>query len=137
MVEITARYEGELRTTATHGPSGVTLVTDAPVDNQGKGESFSPTDLCATALVSCMATIMGIKARNLNIDLTGMTMRIEKHMSADPPRRIVSLPVEIHAPSAVPMEQRATLERSCRACPVFQSLHPAIEKTFHFHWDQS
>lgn len=136
MVEITARYEGDLRTTATHAPSGVMLTTDAPLDNQGKGESFSPTDLCAAALVNCMATIMGIKARSLGLDLTGMTLRIEKHMSADPPRRIVKLPVEIHLPASVPADQRTQLERSCRACPVFQSLHPAIEKTLHFQWDQ-
>lgn len=135
MVEITATYEGNLRTIATHGPSGVQLTTDAPVDNQGKGESFSPTDLCATALISCMATIMGIKANSLGIDLTGMKLSVAKHMSKDPPRRITALPVEIHAPASVSADHRASLERACRACPVFQSLHPAIDKTLHFHWD--
>jgi len=136
MVEIKATYEGNLRTTAAHGPSGSTLITDAPVDNQGQGQSFSPTDLCATALVTCMATVMGIKAQALKLDLTGMTLHVEKHMSSDAPRRIVALPVTIHAPAAVPREQRASLEQACRACPVFQSLHPAIDKTLHFHWDR-
>ncbi|WP_309384547.1 OsmC family protein [Cerasicoccus frondis] len=135
MVEITATYKGQLRTVATHTESGVQLITDAPVDNHGKGESFSPTDLCATALINCMATIMGIKADKLGIDLTGMTLRVEKHMSKDPPRRIVALPVEIHAPASVPVDKRASLEHCCRACPVFQSLHPAIDKTIRFHWD--
>lgn len=137
MVEITARYEGDLRTTATHVPSGVTLTTDAPLDNQGKGESFSPTDLCAAALINCMATILGIKARNMGLDLRGMTLRVEKHMSSGPPRRIARLPVEIHLPASVPMDDREKLERACRACPVFQSLHPTIDKRLHFYWDQT
>lgn len=135
MVEITARYEGDLRVVATHGPSGVSLTTDAPTDNHGKGESFSPTDLCATALVTCMATIMGIKARSLGLDLSGMTLTVEKHMSTTPPRRIAQLPVAIHAPARVSNEDRAKLEHACRACPVFQSLHPAIDKTLRFYWD--
>lgn len=135
MVEITARYDGNLRTTATHGPSGATLITDAPVDNHGQGEAFSPTDLCAAALISCMATIMGIKAKQLGIDLTGLTLHVEKHMSSSPPRRISRLPVTIHAPKAIPTDQRGKLEQACRACPVFQSLHPTIEKTLQFHWD--
>lgn len=134
MVGITARYDGELRVTATHGPSGATLQTDAPVDNQGKGESFSPTDLCAAALITCMATIMGIKARGLGIDLVGMELSVEKHMSSSPPRRIAQLPVVVRVPMAVKAEDRAALERACRACPVFQSLHPAIEKTLRFDW---
>ncbi|MGE9297396.1 MAG: OsmC family protein [Puniceicoccales bacterium] len=135
MVEITATYDGGLRTTATHSPSGATLITDAPVDNHGKGESFSPTDLCTAALISCMATIMGIKAQSLGIDLTGMKLHIEKHMSSDPPRRIARLPIKIQAPATVPTDQRAALERACRACPVFQSLHPTIEKTLHIEWN--
>ena len=136
MVEITARYEGDLRVTATHPQSGATLTTDAPLDNHGKGQSFSPTDLCAAALVNCMATIMGIKAQAMGIDLRGMTMHVEKHMSSSPPRRIDRLPVTVHAPASVAADDRAKLEHACRACPVFQSLHPAIEKVIHFHWDQ-
>jgi len=136
MVEINARYEGDLRTTSTHSPSGVTLTTDAPLDNQGKGESFSPTDLCAAALINCMATIMGIKARSMGLDLAGLTLSVEKHMSTDAPRRIARLPVTIHGPASISADDRVKLERACRACPVFQSLHPAIEKHLHFYWDQ-
>ncbi|MEZ5299682.1 MAG: OsmC family protein [Verrucomicrobiales bacterium] len=88
MVEINLRYEGELRTTATHAPSGATLHTDAPVDNCGRGESFSPTDLVATALGSCLFTILGIKAQQKGIALQGGSVRVQKEMSADAPRRI-------------------------------------------------
>ena len=84
MIEIHIDYQGDLRTHAVHGPSQTELITDAPVDNQGRGESFSPTDLVATALGTCMATIMGIVAKRKQIDLRGMTIRVEKHMSADP-----------------------------------------------------
>ncbi|MEO0794069.1 MAG: OsmC family protein [Verrucomicrobiota bacterium] len=136
MVEITAKYDGDLRTTATHGPSGRTLITDAPVDNHGKGESFSPTDLCAAALVSCMATIMGIKARSLGVDLAGMSLHVEKHMSTDAPRRIIQLPVTIHAPEAISEENRTSLEQAALSCPVFKSLDPEIEKTLVIYWDQ-
>jgi uncharacterized OsmC-like protein len=90
-VSITVDYTGGLRCSATHGPSKNTLITDAPVDNHGKGESFSPTDLVATALATCMATVIGIKAQQKNLDVTGMKVSVEKHMSEDSPRRIVRL----------------------------------------------
>ncbi|NBS79801.1 OsmC family peroxiredoxin, partial [bacterium] len=91
MVKISVRYEGQLHCQAVHGPSGTKLATDAPVDNEGRGESFSPTDLVATALAACMATIMGIAAKRHSITLEGMTIETSKEMSTDTPRRIVSL----------------------------------------------
>src|SRR5690348_3988504 len=98
MVEITATYEGQLHCNAKHGPSGSTLSTDAPKDNMGKGESFSPTDLVATALGTCMLTTMGIVAQRHNLDMTGATVRVEKHMTTSGPRKIARLPVEIRIP---------------------------------------
>ena len=97
MVEINVQYQGTLRCQAIHGPSGRKLTTDAPVDNHGKGESFSPTDLVATALASCISTIMGIyAARHEDLDLTGLEVKIEKHMSVETPRRIAKLPMVIN-----------------------------------------
>ncbi len=98
MVNIQIEYQGDLHCKATHGPSGVALSTDAPKDNQGRGESFSPTDLVATALGTCMLTTMGILARTLNIDIAGATSTVEKEMTATPPRRIERLAVRIHVP---------------------------------------
>lgn len=120
---------------ATHGPSGVAITTDAPVDNHGRGESFSPTDLCATALATCMATIMAIQARTLGLDLAGMKVRVEKQMSTQPPRRIARLPLEVWVPGVTDAKTRKQLERAAHACPVHQSLHPGIEKPVTFHWD--
>jgi len=134
MVEIKIAYQGELRCQATHGPSGTTLLTDAPADNQGKAESFSPTDLVAVALGSCMLTIMGIVARRHAWDLTGTTVRVEKHMVTAPVRRIGRLPVEITVPVHLTDEQRQMLERAARTCPVHHSLHPDIEAPVTFHW---
>src|SRR5271169_1803564 len=98
MVNIQIEYQGDLHCKATHGPSGAELSTDAPRDNQGRGESFSPTDLVATALGTCMITVMGIAARKLNIDVSGVTATVEKEMTAAPPRRIERLTVRIHVP---------------------------------------
>ncbi len=134
MVSISAHYEGELHTTLTHGPSGTTIATDAPVDNQGRGETFSPTDLCASALISCIATIMGIKGRSLGLELAGMTLSVEKHMSADSPRRIARLPVTINVPVPTTPEQRTALDRAAHGCPVHRSLHPEIDKPITFNW---
>lgn len=134
MVSITATYDGELRCTATHGPSGSTLTTDAPLDNQGKGEAFSPTDLCATALITCIATTMAIKARSMGIELGKMEMSVEKHMSLKNPRRIAQLPVEIKIANALDEEQRIRLERVAHACPVHHSLHPDIEMPITITW---
>src|SRR5215211_4393937 len=98
MVDINVRYEGDLHCSATHGPSQAGLSTDAPADNQGRGESFSPTDLVATGLGTCMATVMGIVAKQRGYDLRGMDVHVKKHMTASPPRRIARLSVEISVP---------------------------------------
>jgi uncharacterized OsmC-like protein len=127
MVEISVRYEGDLRCSARHGPSGSTLVTDAPVDNHGKGESFSPTDLLAAALPSCMMTIMGIVAAREGIDLRGMTATTTKVMSTDAPRRIASLHTTITLPIAADHPHRAKLEQAAHTCPVHKSLRESIE----------
>jgi len=136
MIEITVDYTGGLRCKATHGPSQNTLLTDAPVDNHGKGESFSPTDLVATALATCMATVMSIKAKQKGYNLTGMKVRVEKHMSADSPRRIAKLPVTITLPLAEDHQDRKLLEATALGCPVHHSLHPEIEKPVTFVWNQ-
>lgn len=124
----TVTYEGNLRTSAEHLQSGHVFETDAPTDNQGKGERFSPTDLVATALGSCMMTIMGIKARDLNVDLTGLKIDITKHMAADP-RRISGIDVALHFPKDVTLsdKDKTILERAALTCPVFQSIHPDIK----------
>lgn len=133
-VHIDSVYQGDLRVAGTHGPSGVVLTTDAPVDNHGKGESFSPTDLVATALTHCMATIMGIKAKSLGLPIEGMTLSVEKIMSADLPRRIAKLPVTITLPIVVTEEQKRSLIAAAEACPVSKSLHPEIEKPIVWNW---
>lgn len=127
MVKIQIRYEGDLRCHATHGPSSVTLSTDAPVDNQGRGESFSPTDLVATALGTCMLTIMGIVARRHGWDLSGATVEVEKGMVAAPVRRIGSLAVVIRVPAELDSKAQAALETAAHTCPVHKSLHPEIQ----------
>ena len=137
MVEINVEYQGGLRCQATHGPSGNQLNTDAPVDNHGRGESFSPTDLVATALGTCVSTIMGIYADRHAIDLTGMRVRVEKHMSEDLPRRIKRLPVEIEVPIALEARHREAIEAAARLCPVHQSLRADIEAPLRFHYPQS
>lgn len=132
MVTIHLTYEGALHCQARHAPSGATLTTDAPRDNQGRGESFSPTDLVATALGSCMATIMGIAAAGRGLDLAGMAVTVEKEMIADPERRIRSLMVEIRLPRPLGPRDRAALEIAARHCPVHKSLHPAVEIPIRF-----
>ena len=134
-VEITGRYSGHLKTELTHGPSGAVLPTAAPVDNQGDGSSFSPTDLVAAALASCMVTTMAIVAERHGIDLAGVTFRIEKHMTETPPRAIARLPAEIHMPAALSPEDRQRLERAAQTCPVHRSLLPEIEKDVRFVYD--
>lgn len=134
MVKATTRYEGGLRCRAVHGPSGTTLVTDAPVDNHGKGESFSPTDLVATALGACMMTVMGIVAERHGLDLTGMTAETEKVMTVAPPRRIASLRTRITVPLPADHPQRQPLEQAAHICPVHKSLHPEIDAAIEFVW---
>ena len=135
MVTINGEYQGELHCTATHGPSGTRLATDAPKDNQGKGESFSPTDLVATALATCIATTMALAARPHGVDLTGLRYEVTKEMSADLPRRISRLVVRLTMPPAARNAPAGLLERAAHACPVTQSLAPGVESVLHFHWE--
>lgn len=127
-------YTGELRTEATHLKSGNQLVTDAPTDNNGRGEYFSPTDLVATALGSCMMTIIGISARNLGFNIDGSTMKITKIM-ADNPRRIGEIVVELEfPPNNYTDPQKRTIEHITRNCPVALSLHPAVKQTIQINY---
>jgi putative redox protein len=132
MVQIDVTYQGGLRCQAVHGPSKTTLVTDAPVDNQGKGESFSPTDLVATALGTCIATIMGIVAEREKIDLVGMRIAVQKEMSTEPPRRIARLTARIQMPAGLDAQQKAKLERAAHTCPVHQTLHGNVDLPIEF-----
>jgi len=134
MVSITLRYEGALHCAATHGPSGAVLPTDAPRDNQGLGEAFSPTDLVATALGTCVVTTMAIVARRKGYDLPGVSAEVEKHMSAEGPRRIAKIVTRLTLPLAVDHPDRAVLEAAAHACPVHQSLHAGVEKEITFFW---
>ncbi len=134
MVEINAVYEGTLRCSAVHGPSGSSLETDAPVDNHGRGERYSPTDLLATALGTCMMTIMGIFAERHEIDLTGTRVQVLKEMTPEPPRMIARLPVVIEIPLPAEHPQKKLLEKAALTCPAHLSLHPDIEKPVTFKW---
>lgn len=126
-------YTGELRATSLHLRSGNEFVTDAPVDNNGLGQAFSPTDTVATGLASCMLTTMGIKARGLEVDLTGSTADVTKHMAANP-RRIDKIEVRMELPAKVSEKHRKILENTANTCPVHHSLHPDIERIIEFHW---
>lgn len=134
MVEINVRYEGDLHTVATHGPSGAALETDAPVDNQGRGESFSPTDLVATALGTCMLTIMGIRAKAAGVDIAGSSAKVHKHMHTEGVRRIGRLEVELQVPGEHSDATRDLLEKAALGCPVYASMHPDIEISVKFVW---
>ena len=134
MVRIQTEYQGDLHCTSVHTPSKTELPTDAPVDNQGRGESFSPTDLVATSLGTCMLTTMGIVARTLNFDLTGASATVDKEMSSSPPRKINRLTVAIRVPRTTSPENRQRLENAAHTCPVKKSLHPDIETPIEFVW---
>jgi putative redox protein len=134
MSSMTLTYSGQLRTQGTHLASGNTVVTDAPVDNNGRGEAYSPTDLVCSALGSCMMTIMGMVAERNAIDLTGMQMAITKKMAADP-RRITEIVLETKMPSrSFTDKEKAMLENAARTCPVALSLHPDITQTLTFQY---
>lgn len=128
---ITGKYVGDLRVRARHERSGTELTTAAPPDNHGDGSSFSPTDLAATALASCVVTVMAIAARTHGIPFEGASYRIEKHMTSDP-RRIAALPLTVTLPASLTAEQRTLLERAGRECPVHHSLHPGVEAPVEF-----
>ena len=128
------QYQGNLRTEAIHLKSSSVLITDAPTDNNGKGEAFSPTDLVATALSSCMITIMGIKARDKGIDITGIKSEMTKVMASNP-RRIAEVIVTLHMPKVdISDRDKALLESVAKTCPVAQSIHPDIKQTISFFW---
>ena len=134
MSTATARYAGQLRTEATHVASGNFIQTDAPLDNHGRGEAFSPTDLVATALGACMMTVMGIVAERHHLDLSGSTFALTKHMTTELPRRIAQLDVQFALPAALPAADRALLERTARTCPVALSLNPEIRQQVQFEY---
>jgi putative redox protein len=133
-VKISCEYLGDLRVRAQHGPSGQELLTDAPVDNQGKGEAFSPSDLAATAVGTCILTILGIQAKSLGADFRGARVDVEKHMTTTPPRRIARLDIRISMPAGIPEDVRPRFIRAAEACPVKQSLHPDIVIAMEWSW---
>jgi uncharacterized OsmC-like protein len=138
VVDIYVRYDGRLHCTTRHGPSSATLATDAPADNQGKGESFSPTDLVATALGTCMLTTIGIVAKREGWNVDGIELCVQKQMAKQPPRRIERLPVAVSVPpavaSALDAGAKRQLEHAARTCPVALSLNATIEVALSFDW---
>ena len=127
-------YLGNLRTENLHLKSGDTFFTDAPTDNNGKGEAFSPTDTVATGLANCMLTVMGIKARDLGIEMSGTTAEVTKIMAANP-RRISKVVVVLNLPFVAETKHKKILEHTAKTCPVLYSLHPEIEKDISFNWN--
>lgn len=134
-VTITGRYTGKKFVEMLHGPSGAKLTTDAPRDNQGEGNSYSPTDLLAGALGSCILTIMANLCERSGWLLDGAHFRVEKHMVTTTPRRIGALELEIHLPAAFHPEAREKLERAAKSCPVHHSLHPDIQIDVNYVYD--
>ena len=126
-------YLGDLRTSSIHLQSGSEIISDAPIDNNGKGEAFSPTDTVANALGSCMFTVMGIKVQDLNVDLSNSTAEITKIMAPDP-RRISEIYIEFNFSIALDAKNKTILERTAMTCPVYYSLHPEIKKVITFNW---
>ena len=133
MVQITIEYRGDLHCKATHGPSGSTLVTDTPADSQGGAGNFSPTDLVATALGTCILTVMGTKAVAMGVDLSGATAEIEKEMASNP-RRIGRLATTVRVPQDLSVRDRTVLERTAFTCPVHKSLSSEVETPIAFVW---
>lgn len=134
MVEATVTYEGELHCRAVHGPSQSSIETDAPADNMGRGERFSPTDLVGTALATCVLTTMAIMGTRNGVEIAGATARVRKFMTAEPPRRIAKLEVDISLPLSPDHPHRARLEAAASGCPVKRSLHPDVEVVETFAW---
>jgi len=126
-------YKGELRTACEHLRSGNTFVTDAPIDNNGLGQAFSPTDTVATGLASCILTMMGMKSRDLEVDMTNATAEVTKHMAADP-RRIAKIEVVLSLPANTSEKERKILVHTANTCPVHYSLHPDIDKQIIYNW---
>lgn len=134
MVEAFIQYGGGLHCRAVHGPSQSAIETDAPADNMGRGEQFSPTDLVAAALATCVTTTMAIMGNRIGVELAGMTARVRKHMSTELPRRIAKLELELTIPLAADHPDRARLEAAAGACPVRRSLHPEVQVVETFTW---
>jgi putative redox protein len=133
MPTATLRYSGNLRTEALHEYSGTSILTDAPLDNQGLAQAFSPTDLVATALASCMLTVMGIKARDMKYALEGTTAEVVKSM-ASAPRRISKITIHIRFANPADEQSRTILEATALHCPVAKSLHQDLKQDVHFYW---
>lgn len=133
-VKISGKYQGNLRVSSNHGPSDSILETDAPTDNNGKGEKFSPTDLVVTAYASCMLTIMGIVAERDGLDLKDTSYTAEKYMSTESPRKIAKIIIDFAMPASISEDQRKKLEKAAHACPVHHSLAPEIEKLISFNY---
>jgi len=129
-------YKGDLRTESTHLQSGETIITDAPVDNQGKGKAFSPTDLVATALASCMLTIMGIVAKRDGIMIEGTTVEVEKILVSNP-RRIEEIRLKINFPHPISGKDQVKLERAAHTCPVSGSIHNELNEIVEFIYPNS
>lgn len=134
MVKMSAVYQGEKHCEIQHGPSGALIETDAPRDNNGKGEAFSPTDLVGAAMGACMMTVMAINAEKDGVELKGARFEVEKEMGTNP-RRIVKLNVVIHLPQSVPEDYRSKLEQFAHTCPVKQSIHPQMQVPVLFSYD--
>lgn len=126
-------YLGDLRTSSIHLQSGTEIISDAPIDNNGKGEAFSPTDTVANGLATCMLTVMGIKARDLEVDFSGSTAEVTKIMGIEP-RRITEIQVTFNMNLVADDKTKTILERTAMTCPVFYSLHPDIKKKIVFNW---
>ena len=135
MVKMSAVYDGNLRCTLTHDSSGSRIETDAPKDNMGKGERFSPTDLLGAALAGCVLTTMAIVAKRDGVELTGARAEVVKEMIAAPVRRVGALPLKVTLPAAIPAAYRAKLENAAHACPVHKSLHPDVRADIAFTYE--
>ena len=128
-------YKGNLRCEAEHLQSGSNIETDAPTDNRGKGERFSPTDMLCVSLATCMLTTMGIKASDMQVDLSGSKASVKKHMAADP-RRVARIEVSVLLPSSIGEKERLILEKTGNNCPVAKSVHPDIDLQLTYSWVQ-
>jgi putative redox protein len=135
MVTITGEYQGDLHCTAVHGPSGTALSPDAPRDNQGRGEAFSPTDLVATGFATCIATTMALAARKHGVEIGGIKFEVTKEMSPDAPRRISRLTARFRMPASARGAPQGVLEKAANTCPVHQSLAPSVEKVIELIWE--
>ncbi len=137
MSKIAIDYEGNLRTRAVHQGSGAAIQTDAPKDNHGKGELFSPTDLLAAALGTCVLTLMGIMAQRLKVELKGLRATVEKEMAPLPSRKVGRLVVHVYALNQLDLETASKLEAAGAGCPVHHSLHPDVQQEIVFHWGKA